>query len=345
MNRRASFLVLSVAVVFVSTAGAFADFKPSGVVATRYGILRPQSSFAIAKKTSTQQYLSAGETDDSDGESSIFNLSSLNSRLREVQEKEQTLPLVVLDSMLPRQVLDLEVNNALLIELVRDCVARESPYFGMLGIARLANGQQVHLTRGVEVEILEDRLHFLPGGKGVKMALKATGRRIEVEEGSIQTVGGDGGYTEAKVEFLDSTQEEEDEVKNVGRNKENGDEFDRMAVARAIMKAEEFTIPNGNMPNNLSLVDRWIELAREKERSPGQIDAILEDLGKIPPSDQPSERAFWIGALINPLPGMGVALEIRPALLTAKKAEQRVEVALNGMLRSIKYMDGSARLV
>ena len=111
------------------------------------------------------------------------------------------------------------------------------------------------------------------------------------------------------------------------------------------MKADEFTMPKANIPNNLSLVDRWIELAREKERSPGQIDAILKDIGEIPPADQPSERAFWVGALINPLPGMGVALEIRPGLLTARKAEQRVEIALNGILRSIKYMDGSAGLL
>lgn len=251
--------------------------------------------------------------------------------------------------MLPRQILELEVNNALLIELVRDCVARESPYFGMLGVARLNTGEQVHLTRGVEVEILEEKLEFLPEGKGVKMALRATGRRFQIEEGGVDTVGGEGGYTEAKVKFLDSAQEEEDEVNNAVRQKGDDDdsngEYDRMSVARAIMKSDEFSSPNMNMPNNLSLVDRWIELARLNERSPGQIDALLEDLGEMPPSDQPSERAFWIGALINPLPGMGVALEIRPALLTAKKAEQRVEVALNGIFRSIKYMDGSARLV
>lgn len=346
MINRAAALVISVAVVFVTTVVAFADLKLSDVVRTRYGRYRLQSSFG--KKTSTQQCLSEGDNDN-DGGSSMFDMSSLNSRLKEVEEKEQTLPLVVLDSMLPRQVLELQVNNALMIELIRNRVAMESPYFGMLGIARLASGQQVHLTRGVEVEILEDRLDFLPEGEGVKMALRATGRRFQIEERSIQKVGGDGGYTEAKVQFLNSAQEEEDEIRNADQTDEsesdNSESYDRMSVARAIMKAEEFTIPNANMPNNVSLVDRWIELANEKERSPGQIDAILKDLGEIPPSDQPSERAFWIGALINPLPGMGVALEIRPALLTAKKAEERVEVALTGMLRSIKYMDGSARLV
>lgn len=360
-SRAAILIVLSVAAVFVTSVVAFAEFKLSNDVVARQR-LSARSSFEN-KKTSTQRCLTEGDasygtSDDNsdDGGSSMFDMSSLNSRLAEVQKKEQTLPLVVLDSMLPRQVLELQVNNALLIELVRDCVTRESPYFGMLGIARLASGQQVHLTRGVEVEILEDRLTFLPEGQGVKMALRATGRRFQIEEGSIQTAGG--GYTEAKVQFLDSAQEEEDEIQNAVARRKNDDSdefsddfsdvdeaYDRTSVVRAIRQADMFTIPNNSMPNNVSLVDRWIELARTKERSPGQIDALLEDLGAIPPSHQPSERAFWIGALINPLPGMGVALEIRPALLTAKKAEQRVEVALNGILRSINYMDGSARLV
>jgi len=338
-----------------------------------------------SRTSSTQQYISQNddqqqeEQDDDDSEysnnksndkeenysdssssSSMFSMASLNNRLKEVKEKESKLPLVVLDSMLPRQVLELEVNNALLIELVRDCITREKPYIGMLGLARLQTGETIHLTKGVEVIIVEDKLQSIApsvkgknkeGGGGIKMTFKATGRRFEIEkeQGSVETAGG--GWTEAKVQFLDSQQEEEDEINNYrsnGADDENGnrndenDDYNRMAVARAITKSNELTNPNMNMPNNLSLVDRWIELAKEKERTPGQIDTLLKELGKIPPTHQPTERAFWIGALINPLPAMGVALEIRPALLTAKKAEQRVEIALNGIHRSIKYMDGSS---
>mmetsp|Transcript_19678 Transcript_19678/g.48954 ORF Transcript_19678/g.48954 Transcript_19678/m.48954 type:complete len:344 (-) Transcript_19678:238-1269(-) len=342
MKRTASaILALSLATMMATTVTAFVNFGPTDGVATLCVSHRSHPS----KESSTQQFMSMG--DDNDRGSSMFDMSSLNSRLKEVQQKEQTLPLVVLDAMLPRQVLELQVNNALLIELVRDCMARERPYIAMLGIARLASGQQIHLTRGVEVEILKDKLEFLPEGQGIKLALRATHRRFQIEEGSIKTVGGEDGYTEATVKFLDSAQEEEEEIQKARETStdDNSEEYDRTSVARAIMKANELTMPNGNMPNNLSLVDRWIELAKEKERSPGQIDELLECIGEIPPSDQPSERAFWIGALINPLPAMGVALEIRPALLTAKKAEQRVEVALNGILRSIKYMDGSAGLL
>ena len=134
--------------------------------------------------------------------------------------------------------------------------------------------------------------------------------------------------------FLDSEKQEEDEV--------HGD--DRLSVARAISKAQEFTSPNMRMPENLSLVDRWIQLATENEREPGQISRLLEQLGEIPPPEEPSERALWIGALINPIPAMGVALEVRPQLLLAKTAEERVQVALDAIHKSIKHMDGSAKL-
>lgn len=98
------------------------------------------------------------------------------------------------------------------------------------------------------------------------------------------------------------------------------------------------------MKDNASLITRWIELAKLNERIPGQIDKLLHQLGDIPPEYEPSERAFWVGALINPLPGMGVAMEIRPALLLSKRAEERVQIALDGILKSIRHMDGTSRM-
>jgi Lon protease-like protein len=281
-------------------------------------------------KASTTRIMMTKESPDDSSSSSSF-MASLSSRLKEIKDKETKLPLVVLDSMLPLQVFEIQVKNTLFINLVRDCLRRESPYFGMLGMARLSSGQQIHLSRGVEVQILQDKLQFLPDNEGIKLSLRG-GRRFKIE-GEVENA--DGGWTEARVQFLDSAEEEEDEILSSG---------DPMTLARAIAKCREFTSPNMNMPNNLSLVDRWVELAKENERQNGQIDKLLDDLGEIPPPERPSERAFWIGALINPLPAMGVALEIRPALLSAKTAEERVHISLDGIFRSIKHMDGSARL-
>lgn len=209
----------------------------------------------------------------------------------------------------------------------------------------MAGSQMVPLRTGVEVEILkmEKAADSKPGEDAWDISLGA-GRRFVVEGEVTKT---EGGWTEAQVTFLDSSQEEEEELQQFskpssGMYDEGGN--DRMSLARAISKCKQFTSPNLNMKNGASLVERWIELAKENERHPGQIERLLGQLGDIPPEHEPTERALWVGALINPLPSMGVAMEIRPKLLVSKKAEERVEIALDGMLKSIKHMDGSERM-
>lgn len=264
-----------------------------------------------------------GDGDDDDDDEDDF-MASLKTRMAEVNDRQTKLPLVVLDSMLPRQVLKIQVNNPLLSELVKTSIQNESPFIGMLGMARLVTGESVHLKRGAEVEIINPEV--VDDG-AIRLELRA-GRRFEIR-GEIETAGL--GWTEARVDFLDFQEEEDKEI--LGN--------DRMAVARAISKATELTSPNMRTPNNLSLVDRWIQLAKQVEREPGQIDRLLEDLGERPPQDRPSDLAFWVGALINPLPAMGVAMEIRPALLSAKTAEERVQIAMDGIWKSIRHMDGT----
>lgn len=271
-------------------------------------------------------------------------MASLNSRIKEVRESESYLPLVVLDTMLPRQVMRVKVKNNLLIDLVMSQFNdRENPYFGMLGRATLANGKRISLTTGVEVEILEKPVleNKSDGEESIDLVIRA-GRRFKIVGDTVSN-SNKGGWTEAKVKFLDSEEEESQEISGGASAQFNAD-GDRMAVARAICKANELTTPNMNMKGNLSLVDRWIELARKNEREPGQIDQLLQDIGEIPPPESPTERAFWIGSLINPLPALGVAMEIRPSLLTAKSAEKRVDIVKDAILKSIRHMDNSARM-
>ena len=172
------------------------------------------------------------------------------------------------------------------------------------------------------------------------------GRRFIIE-GDVEKT--EEGWTLATVKFLDSMSEEENEVKQFSKPRSDeqmttATSGDRLSLARAISKCRQFTEPNMNMKDNASLVERWIELAKQNERHPGQIDTLLKQLGTIPPEYEPTERALWVGALINPLPGMGVAMEVRPALLVSKRAEERVQIALDGILKSIRHMDGSARM-
>lgn len=273
---------------------------------------------------------------------------------------------MILDTMLPRQVLQIQIQHPTLKSLMKHRIQVETPTLGMLGMARLSIGGMVPLKTGVEVEIVQidkaDNVvtpnvmsaNVLEGGGGEEqpwdVSLRA-GRRFIIE-GDVEKT--QQGWTVATVKFLDSTSEEENEVKPFSTPRSSTKETntldpsstlgDRLSVARAISKCRQFTEPNMNMKDNASLVDRWIDLAKQNERHPGQIDNLLKQLGKIPPDHEPTERALWVGALINPLPSMGVAMEIRPALLVSKRAEERVQIALDGILKSIRHMDGSARM-
>lgn len=270
-------------------------------------------------------------------------LNALRNRQQEIESSATILPLMILDCMLPRQVLDIQLSHPTLKDLINHrMLEKESPTIGMLGMIRTARGY-VPLTNGVEVEIVECLpVQDVPNDSTASsedawdVTLKAK-RRFNILGEVVKT---EGGWTEARVDFLDSKTEEEMQQKQ--SEKKEGQ--DPLSLARAMSKSRQFTQPNGNIPNNLSIIERWIELARENERHPNQIDKLLNQLGEIPPEDQPTERALWVGALINPLPALGVAMEIRPSLLMAKSAEERVDVALGGIWGSIKHMDGSAKM-
>jgi len=86
-----------------------------------------------------------------------------------------------------------------------------------------------------------------------------------------------------------------------------------------------------------SLVEEWDTLVRttNRERFPGHLDSIRQDLGPLPKADKPNERALWVSGLINPLPALGVAIEIRPAVLTARTTSRRLIMAEYGIRDSI----------
>jgi hypothetical protein len=66
---------------------------------------------------------------------------------------------------------------------------------------------------------------------------------------------------------------------------------------------------------------------------------ILEDLGPMPsPLQRPGALSMWVGALINPLPSLGVAYEVRPALLKACSSEERIALATDAIDASIEYL-------
>lgn len=88
------------------------------------------------------------------------------------------------------------------------------------------------------------------------------------------------------------------------------------------------------------LVDEWIELVREGgfEQQPLHVSTILSELGPIPPVMEPARRAMWVCALVNPTPALGVANEVRPALLTAQNNAEMLSVATYALTSSIETL-------
>ncbi|CAE8738971.1 unnamed protein product, partial [Polarella glacialis] len=94
------------------------------------------------------------------------------------------------------------------------------------------------------------------------------------------------------------------------------------------------------------LVQEWRTLVEKSkfERFEGQIRQVLEDLGPMPPAEEAGDRALWVAALVNPLPGLGVAFEIRPQALLAPTVRERLQVVLDGIRGSIGHVSGTAPL-
>ena len=88
------------------------------------------------------------------------------------------------------------------------------------------------------------------------------------------------------------------------------------------------------------LVDEWYGLVRLGgwERIPGQLDLIKSHIGEMPPREEPARRATWVASLINPIPALGVAYEIRPALLMARDTITMLTVATEGVRLSIERL-------
>lgn len=210
--------------------------------------------------------------------------------------------LLVLDTLLPGQQLRCETPPAAFKRLVKS----SSAPLVVVGSERLS----LH-SRGVEAIATADRDDIL---------LTATGRIADLLEhgedegsrwagraGTVRWLG--------RLTYNDTILSPDDAC--------GGDE-DSERLAR-------FSTLLGEM------IEEWTRLVRStgRERSPGQLDRVLEALGPPPPADSPNARAVYAGALINPLPALGVALEVRPAVLTARTTQRRCSMAWQGLSDSI----------
>eukprot|EP00242_Pyramimonas_sp_CCMP2087_P018243 CAMPEP_0198198016 /NCGR_PEP_ID=MMETSP1445-20131203/1542_1 /TAXON_ID=36898 /ORGANISM="Pyramimonas sp., Strain CCMP2087" /LENGTH=282 /DNA_ID=CAMNT_0043867455 /DNA_START=530 /DNA_END=1378 /DNA_ORIENTATION=+ len=235
-------------------------------------------------------------------------IETLNTRISRMQESEMVLPLILLDSLIPRQRLQLTIakedtSNLAMVKAALD----SSRTFAMLGVDPRT---QIPLRHGTEVEITQFK--ELPDES---LEIEVVGRRRLSLLGEPISIAA--GYTIGTVELCSGTPEYLDEEAQT-----------RVRQLSSSLEPE---------------VEEWQRLVREggHERHPEQLSELFRDLGPLPPAEDCDDRAFWVAAMINPVPALGVAYEIRPAVLTAQSTTTRLEVALAAIKSSISHLNGT----
>ncbi|OEU06466.1 hypothetical protein FRACYDRAFT_254483 [Fragilariopsis cylindrus CCMP1102] len=231
-----------------------------------------------------------------------------------------TVRLLVLDTLVPGQRLRLDTEQPPR-SFEEFCRNEQDP---IVVVGR--EGLSLH-ARGVEVVLLEDSSNISSStsdgcSSTPVVTLATTGRIAEIDDEGIDE-GSRWNGRQGRVRWLTTNLNEDDLALSV-------DEEPTEVTTEKIM-ALCATIGD--------LASEWEETVKVtgRERFPGQLRGIVHDLGCSIP-EEPNARALWVAALINPLPALGVALEIRPAVLTARTTSRRLRVAQQGLQDSIDRM-------
>lgn len=196
------------------------------------------------------------------------------------KKEEKTIGLFVLDHLLPRQLLKLHVFEPRYRRLVSSALESNPPTFGIVG----------------------------PGGSAGSIAGVATECEI-VSHVRLH----DGRYV-CEVRGLRRCR--------VVREWEDESGYKRAAVENCcdspVQSPEERAMLDSVATQVAAQVGIWCDRVRSGgwERTNRQLDALLEDLGPLPPLQDSEEFSMWVAALINPVPSLGVAPEIRLECLT-----------------------------
>lgn len=210
--------------------------------------------------------------------------------------KERTLGLFVLDHLLPRQLLKLHVFEPRYRRLVSSALESNPPIFGIVGPAGGSIASVATECEIVSHVKLEDG-RYICEVRGM--------RRCKI----LREWDDESGYKRAAVETCSDTP---------AGNAEERAMLDSVAAQVAAQ------------------VGIWCDRIRSGgwERTHRQLDALLEDLGPLPPLQQTEDFSLWVAALINPVPSLGVAPEIRLECLTQTNTLVRLACVLQAIRTS-----------
>lgn len=255
------------------------------------------------------------------------------------------LDLFILDCTLPGQALHLNVYEPRYLRLCHRLLQRERDgapvgdrLFGMVGYeparsppmaaygvaCTLSNAQRTFEGR-ILVTARALRRFKICRSWSEPAGADADGARRHAHAGARPD--GSGGLVRAIVEYID-----DDDAEDAADG----------SAARASALAVEVA----------SACRAWCVLVRGGgwERTAGQLDALLSaqqpgGLGPMPEptAERAAELSWWAAALVNPLPPLGVAPEIRPQALAARSAEARLALVLRALEESSAFLQTPPR--
>ena len=226
------------------------------------------------------------------------------------------LPLFVLDAMVPGQRLHLHVYEDRYLRLMRRALARPERHFGMVAPRGSGHAGLVVHGRGPLLEqriahvgslVVIENVSDLGGGARLLVDIRAT-RRFRV----LRFRQHADGYACAQAEWMrDAPSSAED-------------------AHAALVLGRELRCA----------LDAWVEQVRRRgrEREPGQLQRLLAQLGAVPPPSEPEALGFWAAAVVNPLPPLGLAAEVRPSCLSCDESAQRLRLCLAAVEESMAHV-------
>jgi hypothetical protein len=242
---------------------------------------------------------------------------------------------MILDAMLPRQTLQFASDDPKFRDMVEYCLTQQreeaeegdrdeddeeeidgdgARHSGLVGMIGLNPHTGRPISRGVSVPVTRETVSIDEDERVI--TLRATGhRRMEVQ--GKPWMHESGSFYLADVELVDDrmellTDEQRGKVKSLSKT----------------------------LPKKLREWVEWVIEAGATDQA--GMEAYVRDLGPMP--KKPTDRAFWVAALINPLPALGVCLEIRPAMLSCSNDLDRMVLACQALQSSIDHLSGKHRL-
>jgi hypothetical protein len=252
-----------------------------------------------------------------------FSASDL-ARMASIKSRHVTMPLLIMDSIVPGQTMFFESDDPKFHNLIRHSL-QEGTEVGMIGLNPHTGRPLTHgVTLPIKVEnvVLDTRKNVL----SVKVQAE---RRIEVQgEPWLHDEAGEmdrqsASFYMADLEIVDDRPEEP--------------------------LADDLATNTQNLSDQVPLlVGSWVHHLVAKNRADAlKMEERMMELGPLP-SDW-KDQAFWVAALLNPCSSHQaseekVCLEIRPAMLSCKNDHERMILATAGLQASIDHISGEREL-